>query len=58
MKDLGNKDPPILALPGPQYSFDYSNGVQIGDVRLAIIQEGGQVIHSASTKLTAHASPE
>ena len=58
MEDLGNKDPPILALPGPQYSFDYSNGVQIGDVRLAITQEGGQVIHSANTNLASYSPPD
>jgi hypothetical protein len=38
---LINKSQPILALPGPQYSFDYSKGLPIGDGVIAVHQEGG-----------------
>jgi hypothetical protein len=43
MGDLDGNPPVILALPGPQYSFDYSKGLSIGNNLIIVHQEGGQV---------------
>jgi hypothetical protein len=43
MGDFVDKNPSILALPGPQYSFDYSKGLSIGNNVIIVAQEGGQV---------------
>lgn len=40
---------PILALPGPQYCYNYSDGVPIFGHRVIIHQEGGQVSHRMLT---------
>ncbi|KAL4522869.1 hypothetical protein Ndes2526A_g07602 [Nannochloris sp. 'desiccata'] len=42
MGDFDDKHPPILALPGPQYPFDYSKGLPIGNNVIIVHQEGGQ----------------
>lgn len=51
MGDFDDKHPPILALPGPQYPFDYSKGLPIGNNVIIVHQEGGQVNESIFTKM-------
>ena len=43
MSDNANPQQHILALPGPQYCYNYSEGVPIAGHRVIIHQEGGQV---------------
>lgn len=38
------KQTTVLALPGPVYTYDYGGqGFPVGDARIVIHQEGGQV---------------